>query len=142
MGRCACVGLNQEPDGARSLVPGVKKSGPLVGRAPSKINGRDEFNGECNTWIRSQEQEEGRSRRQSKAMALSSREKKTAAAIVSLLDMQRHPDGGFYLETFRDPSITLPKSALRPRCKPGSFTAALSVCAGFLISLWTCNFFN
>uniref|UniRef100_A0A0E0L8Y9 DUF985 domain-containing protein n=1 Tax=Oryza punctata TaxID=4537 RepID=A0A0E0L8Y9_ORYPU len=52
-----------------------------------------------------------------KSMALTSAEKKTAAEIVAMLDLQRHPDGGFYLETFRDPSISLPKSALPPRYK-------------------------
>jgi predicted cupin superfamily sugar epimerase len=51
-------------------------------------------------------------------MALSTAEdKKTAAEIVAALHLQRHPDGGFYLETFRDPSIALPTSALPPRCK-------------------------
>jgi hypothetical protein len=55
--------------------------------------------------------------RREESMALTSVEKKTAAEIVAMLDLQRHPDGGFYLETFRDPSISLPKSALPPRCK-------------------------
>jgi predicted cupin superfamily sugar epimerase len=51
-------------------------------------------------------------------MALSgTEEKKTASEIVAALDLQLHPDGGFYLETFRDPSISLPTSALPPRCK-------------------------
>ncbi|GJN00660.1 hypothetical protein PR202_ga17856 [Eleusine coracana subsp. coracana] len=44
----------------------------------------------------------------------STEEKKTAAEIVAALDLQRHHYGGFYLETFRDPSISLPKSALPP----------------------------
>jgi hypothetical protein len=52
-------------------------------------------------------------------MALSTAEEKTAAEIVAALDLQRHPDGGFYLETFRDPSIALPTSGLPPRCKLG-----------------------
>jgi hypothetical protein len=60
-----------------------------------------------------------------KSMASSSAEKKTAAEVVAALDLHRHPDGGFYLETFRDSSISLPKSALPPQCKPtfvvGSF---------------------
>lgn len=51
----------------------------------------------------------------------STEEKKTAAEIVAALDLQRHPDGGFYLETFRDPSISPPKSALPPRCKLHAF---------------------
>uniref|UniRef100_A0A0E0HM70 DUF985 domain-containing protein n=1 Tax=Oryza nivara TaxID=4536 RepID=A0A0E0HM70_ORYNI len=50
-------------------------------------------------------------------MAATSSEKKTAAEVVAMLDLQRHPDGGFILETFRDPSISLPKSALPPRYK-------------------------
>jgi predicted cupin superfamily sugar epimerase len=54
-------------------------------------------------------------------MAATSSEKKTAAEVVAMLDLQRHPDGGFILETFRDPSISLPKSALPPRCKLGHF---------------------
>jgi predicted cupin superfamily sugar epimerase len=45
-------------------------------------------------------------------MALSSTEKKTAAEVVAALELHRHPHGGFYLETFRDPSLVLPKSAL------------------------------
>ena len=49
-------------------------------------------------------------------MALPSAEKKTAAEVVAALD----PHGGFYLETFRDPSVALPKSALPPRCKLAS----------------------
>uniref|UniRef100_A0A0E0DYB2 DUF985 domain-containing protein n=1 Tax=Oryza meridionalis TaxID=40149 RepID=A0A0E0DYB2_9ORYZ len=55
--------------------------------------------------------------RREESMAATSAEKKTAAEIVAMLDLQRHPDGGFYLETFRDPSISLPKSALPPRYK-------------------------
>ncbi|XP_062228448.1 uncharacterized protein LOC133926496 [Phragmites australis] len=48
-------------------------------------------------------------------MAFSSpEEKKTASEIVAALDLQRHPDGGFYLETFRDPAVFLLKSALPP----------------------------
>jgi len=51
-------------------------------------------------------------------MALSSaEERKTAAEIVAALDLQCHPDGSFYLETFRDPSIVLPTSELPPRYK-------------------------
>ncbi|KAF7094292.1 hypothetical protein CFC21_096610 [Triticum aestivum] len=50
-------------------------------------------------------------------MALSSTEKKTAAEVVAALELHRHPHGGFYLETFRDPSLTLPKSALPPQYK-------------------------
>uniref|UniRef100_M8B8A0 DUF985 domain-containing protein n=1 Tax=Aegilops tauschii TaxID=37682 RepID=M8B8A0_AEGTA len=48
-------------------------------------------------------------------MALSSSEKKTAAEVVAALELHRHPHGGFYLETFRDPSLALPKSALPPQ---------------------------
>ncbi|XP_020089691.1 uncharacterized protein LOC109711177 [Ananas comosus] len=40
-----------------------------------------------------------------------------APEIVALLDLKPHPDGGFYLETFRDFSITLPKSQLPPHYK-------------------------
>ncbi|WOL12157.1 hypothetical protein Cni_G20922 [Canna indica] len=42
--------------------------------------------------------------------------KKKASEITALLDLQPHPDGGFYLETFRD-SISLSKSELPPRYK-------------------------
>jgi hypothetical protein len=52
-------------------------------------------------------------------------EKKTTAEVVAVLDRHRHPDGGFYLETFRNPFVALPKSALPLQCKPsfvvGSF---------------------
>jgi predicted cupin superfamily sugar epimerase len=41
-------------------------------------------------------------------------EKKTTAEVVTALDLHRHPDGGFYLETFRKPFVALPKSALPP----------------------------
>jgi hypothetical protein len=57
----------------------------------------------------------------------STEEKKTAAEIVAALGLQRHPDGGFYLETFRDPSISLPKSVLPPRCKLRSLTRCISL---------------
>ncbi|KAE8769923.1 hypothetical protein D1007_58398 [Hordeum vulgare] len=50
-------------------------------------------------------------------MATSSTEKKTAAEVVAALELHRHPHGGFYLETFRDPSLALPKSALPPQYK-------------------------
>jgi hypothetical protein len=61
-------------------------------------------------------------------MALSStEEKKTAAEIVAALDLQRHPDGGFYLETFRDPSIFLPTSVLPLRCKLHAFPCFIAL---------------
>ncbi|CAL9137177.1 unnamed protein product [Musa textilis] len=41
--------------------------------------------------------------------------KKKASEVAALLDLQPHPDGGFYLETFRDSSITLSKSQLPPQ---------------------------
>jgi Cupin superfamily (DUF985) len=47
---------------------------------------------------------------------------KKASEIVATLDLKAHPDGGFYAETFRDPSISLSKSQLPPRC-----TLSLSV---------------
>ncbi|XP_072979447.1 uncharacterized protein [Typha angustifolia] len=40
-----------------------------------------------------------------------------ASQIVALLDLKPHPDGGFFLETFRDYSITLSKSQLPPHYK-------------------------
>ncbi|KMT03396.1 hypothetical protein BVRB_8g190840 [Beta vulgaris subsp. vulgaris] len=36
--------------------------------------------------------------------------------IVDKLNLQSHPDGGFYVETMRDNSITLSKSLLPPQC--------------------------
>jgi hypothetical protein len=45
-------------------------------------------------------------------------EKKTTAEVVAALDRYRHPDGGFYLETFGNPFVALPKSALPLQCKP------------------------
>ncbi|XP_072983716.1 uncharacterized protein [Typha latifolia] len=42
---------------------------------------------------------------------------KKASQIVALLDLKPHPDGGFFLETFRDYSITLSKSQLPPHYK-------------------------
>ena len=52
-------------------------------------------------------------------MSLSTAEENTEAKIVAgaALDLQRYPDGGFYTSTsrpFRDPSIALSTSALRP----------------------------
>jgi len=68
-------------------------------------------------------------------MALSSaEERKTAAEIVAALDLQRHPDGGFYLETFRDPSIFLPTAALPPRCKLRAFPCFIAL----LLSCFLC----
>lgn len=43
--------------------------------------------------------------------------KMKASEIATLLALKPHPDGGFYLETFRDFCITLPKSQLPPHCK-------------------------
>nr|XP_010932385.1 uncharacterized protein LOC105053063 [Elaeis guineensis] len=43
--------------------------------------------------------------------------KMKASEIAALLDLKPHPDGGFYLETLRDFSITLPKSQLPPHYK-------------------------
>ncbi|XP_058080104.1 uncharacterized protein LOC131228230 [Magnolia sinica] len=37
--------------------------------------------------------------------------------IVAALNLQRHPNGGFYSETLRDSSITLSKSLLPPQYK-------------------------
>ncbi|KAJ4754270.1 RmlC-like jelly roll fold protein [Rhynchospora pubera] len=42
---------------------------------------------------------------------------KKASEIVATLDLKPHPDGGFYSETFRDPSISLSKSHLPNRYK-------------------------
>jgi hypothetical protein len=50
-------------------------------------------------------------------------EKKTTAEVVAALDLHRHPDGGFYLETFRNPFVALP-----PRCKP-TFVVGSFVCS-------------
>ena len=69
-------------------------------------------------------------------MALSStEERKTAAEIVAALDLQCHPDGGFYLETFRDPSIVLPTSELPPRCKLHAFPCFI---IALLLSCFLC----
>jgi hypothetical protein len=62
-------------------------------------------------------------------MASSSAEKKTAAEVVAALDLHRHPDGGFYLETFRDSSVALPKSALPPQCKPTFVVGSFCLCS-------------
>lgn len=42
---------------------------------------------------------------------------KKASEIASILNMQPHPEGGFYVETFRDFSIHLSKSLLPPQYK-------------------------
>ncbi|XP_043703302.1 uncharacterized protein LOC122653516 [Telopea speciosissima] len=42
---------------------------------------------------------------------------KKASEIAALLNLLPHPDGGFYLETHRDSSITLPRSLLPSRYK-------------------------
>ncbi|XP_020110151.1 uncharacterized protein LOC109725988 [Ananas comosus] len=47
----------------------------------------------------------------------SSANTKTSSEIASLLDLKPHPEGGFFAETFRDFSITLPKSLLPPHYK-------------------------
>lgn len=41
---------------------------------------------------------------------------KKASEIVATLDLKPHPEGGFYSETFRDPSISLSRSQLPPSC--------------------------
>uniref|UniRef100_A0A0D6R563 DUF985 domain-containing protein n=1 Tax=Araucaria cunninghamii TaxID=56994 RepID=A0A0D6R563_ARACU len=41
----------------------------------------------------------------------------TTRAIATLLDLQPHPEGGFFKETLRDVSINLPKSSLPPEYK-------------------------
>ncbi|KAJ3695773.1 hypothetical protein LUZ60_001150 [Juncus effusus] len=40
-----------------------------------------------------------------------------ASEIVEILDLKPHPHGGFYAETFRDPSIILSQSQLTPLYK-------------------------
>lgn len=55
---------------------------------------------------------------------------KKASEMVATLDLKAHPDGGFYAETFRDPSISLSKSQLPPRC-----THSLSLVSKFSFSL-------
>ncbi|CAH9097597.1 unnamed protein product [Cuscuta epithymum] len=41
----------------------------------------------------------------------------TASKLVAKLDLKPHPEGGFYAETFRDPSVFLSKSHLPPTYK-------------------------
>ncbi|GAB4838085.1 hypothetical protein Ancab_027616 [Ancistrocladus abbreviatus] len=41
----------------------------------------------------------------------------SATAMVNKLNLKPHPDGGFYLETFRDSSVLLPRTLLPPRYK-------------------------
>lgn len=42
---------------------------------------------------------------------------KKASEVVSMLDLKPHAEGGFYLETFRDSSVTLSRSQLPSQCK-------------------------
>lgn len=53
----------------------------------------------------------------------------TASEIAAKLNLKPHPEGGFYAETFRDPSIILSKSQLPPQCK--SFTQFKSYLSTF-----------
>ncbi len=41
----------------------------------------------------------------------------TVKEICKLLDLQPHPEGGFFKETFRDSDIILSTDSLPPRCE-------------------------
>ncbi|KAL5572329.1 hypothetical protein UlMin_021926 [Ulmus minor] len=54
----------------------------------------------------------------------------TASEIVAKLNLNPHPEGGFYFETFRDDSILLSESQLPPEYK---VDRAVSTCIYFLL---------
>jgi hypothetical protein len=91
------------------------KGGAVTQCGPRKASGRRRV------LLRDRARRSRRTTRKTRATAALRSWKRNRQEIASYaLDLQRHPDGGFYLETFRDPFISLPKSALPPRCKLGS----------------------
>lgn len=53
-----------------------------------------------------------------------------ASEVAAMFNLKPHPEGGFYSETFRDPSITLSKSQLPPQYK---VDRPISTCIYFLL---------